>query len=208
MDIFDRQRKKKWLVIAGGVVGLFVLFIFGRSFFSTPQDDPYLLTVQSSSTFQHESQNRQSPELFEVIYVEVKGAIKNPGVYQLESGTRVFELLQQAGGLTEEADQKRINQAEILSDQQALYIPKVDEELSEEIITGSPETPAASGKININRADSNQLQTLPGIGEKKAQAIIDHRSQNGSFNTLESLMDVAGIGEATFTNLQELITIK
>ncbi|NLL32907.1 MAG: ComEA family DNA-binding protein, partial [Enterococcus cecorum] len=151
------------------------------------------------------------------IYVDISGAVKQPGVYQLPEGSRLFDLLKQAGGLTEDAAIQTVNQAMIIQDQQKIIIltqnqaQSIDteninnnghlEEKSDE------KSSKEAGKININQADLTQLQQLSGIGEKKAQAIIDYRNENGSFKTIEDLAKVTGIGEKTVEKLRDSITI-
>lgn len=149
-------------------------------------------------------------EVATMIYVDVKGAVYYPGVYQMEKDCRVFEVLEKAGGFTPEADEKVVNQAQILTDQALLYIPKKGEELKEEtVITNNQGNTNLDSKekVNINTADSQLLQTLPGIGEKKAQAILEYRESQGSFPSIEALMEISGIGVATFEKLKDLIAV-
>ena len=147
------------------------------------------------------------------IYVDLKGAVKHPGVYALDQGSRVFDLLEMAGGLTEDAAERALNQAQLLVDQQSLYVPTIEEwqadsqgpqanvVRSQAPLVSSPN----SGKVNINQADLAQLETLPGIGAKKAQAIIDYRTANGSFHSLEDLGKVKGIGPKMLEKLKDLV---
>lgn len=158
---------------------------------------------------QHATESKSSK-----IYVDISGAVKYPGVYQLTEGARLFELLKQAGGLTEDAAIQTVNQAMIIQDQQKIMIltqaqvDSIDLESINNLEEKSEEkSPNETGKININQADLTQLQQLTGIGEKKAQAIIDYRNENGLFRTIEDLAKVTGIGEKTVEKLRNSITI-
>lgn len=145
-----------------------------------------------------------------LIYIDLKGAVASPGVYALASGSRLFEALALAGGLSANADLKRINQAQILVDQSAVYLPAIGEEIEEaelSVASGAAESTTNNTLVNLNTADTTVLQTLPGIGAVKAQAIIQYRQEHGLFKNVEDLLQVAGIGEATFTNVKDLITI-
>jgi len=168
-----------------------------------------------SSSILAESISSQASSKTDKIYVDLKGAVKHPGVYALDQGSRVFDLLEMAGGLTEEASERGLNQAQLLVDQQSLYVPTMEEWQAESqgpqanvvgsqaAIVSSPS--ANSGKVNINQADLSQLETLPGIGAKKAQAIIDYRTANGSFHSLEDLGKVKGIGPKMLDKLRDLV---
>ena len=153
-----------------------------------------------------------------VIYAEIKGEVKQPGVYQLEEGARVFDLIDLAGGLTNEA----INQAMLISDQMSLSVPNINDWQAQEsqqmtqpplIQVGDGNTsPSTNGQadtlVNINTADNATLQTLPGIGVKKAEAIILYREEQGSFQTIEDILNISGIGAKSFEKLAPLITVE
>ena len=153
------------------------------------------------------------------IFVQVAGAVKSPGVYKLAEDARVFEALKMAGGLSENADENSLNQAEKLTDGQKLYVLREDEVpespvgrsgVAGEVIAGDADagfSTEGEGLININTADSGMLMTLSGIGEAKANAIISYRQANGGFHSVEELKQVDGIGDATFEKLKACITI-
>ena len=123
----------------------------------------------------------------------------------MKVGDRVKDALEAAGGLTSEADSQKVNLAKRLEDQMVIVVPKVGEE-AEEIPAGvTSKEEAKEGKVNINTATVEELKTLKGVGEKKAEAIIEYRKKNGSFQTKEDLMKVRGIGKKLFESFQERI---
>lgn len=149
-----------------------------------------------------------------IIYVDIKGEVKHPGVYQLPMGARVMDAIDSAGGLTEEADENQLNLALLVSDQMVIFVPNINQStqeefgMSQDFSMGMVEESETDGKININLADVAELTLLPGIGEKKAQAIIDYREENGSYQVIEDLMNVSGIGQKTFDKLAEMIDVQ
>ena len=144
-----------------------------------------------------------------VIFVYVCGSVQNPGVYELSEGSRVCDALDAAGGFSENADQKRINLAGILRDGDMIFFPEIGEALengaSDYVQGGSGD--AAGRLININTAGEDALCTLPGIGSSKAQAIIKYREEHGSFKDIREIMNVSGIGENLFKQIEDLICV-
>lgn len=149
-----------------------------------------------------------------VMYTDIKGSVKEPGIYSFSSEERVYDVLKRAGGLLEEADSDRINFSAKIEDQQVLYIPAVGEELPEHLDQlVSPEGKQSTAdsepsKININTASPSELQQIPGVGSVKAQEIIRFREENGSFQKVEDLQEISGIGEKTVEKLKNFVTIK
>lgn len=157
----------------------------------------------------------------ETWYVDIKGAIKVPQVVPVIPGMRVHDVVEMAGGVTGEADQSQVNLAQLVTDQMVIYVPKVGEEVSpstEALIADSKVTESAVSEssgdvtsggdlVNINTADTTMLQTLSGIGEKRAADIINYRETNGLFETVDDLDQVSGIGEKTMEKLRPLITV-
>ena len=145
------------------------------------------------------------------ILVDVSGAVAQPGIYSLPASSRVKDAIEAAGGLLPEAFTASLNMAAPLSDGTKVLVPVTQEvrELSAE--SGENPVTASSSQtilpININTAPKQSLMELPGIGETKAQAIIDYRTQNGPFTSIEEIQNVSGIGPATFEKLKDLITI-
>ena len=148
------------------------------------------------------------------MYTDIKGSVKEPGIYSFSSEERVYDVLKRAGGLLEEADSDRINFSAKIEDQQVLYIPAVGEDLPDHLVQlVSPEGKQSTAdsepsKININTASPSELQQIPGIGSVKAQEIIRFREENGSFQKVEDLQEISGIGEKTVEKLKNFVTIK
>lgn len=135
------------------------------------------------------------------------GEVSEPGVYRVKSGARIIDVLDVAGGFTEYASNDYVNLAQVVNDGMKIYIPS-----REEIQKGTINTEIFSGEgdtylVNINTADAKTLTSLPGIGETKADAILTYREKNGRFEKVEDIMDVSGIGESTFENIRDLITV-
>ena len=140
-----------------------------------------------------------------VVVVHVDGAVRSPGVYELEEGARVRDAVQAAGGLTKGADVSAMNLAALVEDAQKVYVPREGEEVP-------PDANAGSGKgelalVNINTATVEELDELPGVGESTARAIIEDREKNGPFSSPEDLMRVSGIGEKKFERLEAMICV-
>lgn len=162
-----------------------------------------------------ESSKKKEPSP-EKLVVDIKGAVKNPGVYGVTSDMRLIDAINLAGGFTGEADQSQMNLALRLTDQLMIYVPKNGEELPMEQSLKQPvksgekvnEEVASKGlKVNLNTASVAELQTLAGVGLKKAEDIIRYREENGSFQQIEELTKVSGIGEKTYEALKEQLTV-
>ncbi len=136
----------------------------------------------------------------EMISVHLVGAVENPGVYEMPAGSRVYELLEMAGGFMDEADREILNQARPIYDGEQVHVPQVGEEQKSSASGGTT-------LININQASASELTALPGIGDVRAGQIVDHRESQGLFTAIDEIMDVSGIGEATFNNFADMITI-
>ena len=153
-----------------------------------------------------ENDKIDDPAFSKIIFVDVIGCVVNPGVYQLEEGSRVFQALELAGGLTEEAEVKSINRAAVLSDEQVITVLSVDE--YEEMQNNSEGLGFVDGKVELNSADTRALESLSGIGPSMAEKILQYRQEHGRFDKIEDLMKVAGIGEKTFQQIKDKICVQ
>lgn len=155
---------------------------------------------------QEESEVKDAKE--DLIYVDIGGCVKSPGVYELEAGMRIFNVIEKAGGLTPKADTSSINQAEEIKDGMKIMIPSKEAKAKGSgAVQGLSSSGEKDGRININTADAERLKEIPGVGDVTAAKIISYREENGSFKTIEGLKDVNGIGDKTFEKMKDIITV-
>ena len=146
------------------------------------------------------------------LFVQVAGAVQRPGVYEVEAGARVFQVLLMAGGMTAEADGEAVPLAAEVADGACIRVPRVGETLSGPVLQVPPAAGGAGqsgtvpvGPISLSTATEAELDTLPGVGPKTAQRIIAYRVENGPFLSVDQLEEVSGIGPATLENLRDLV---
>ena len=151
---------------------------------------------------------KEEPVEQDLITVDVKGAVKAPGIYDLPVGSRVNDAVQKAGGLTEQADSKSLNLAQKVSDEALVYVPTKGEELaSQQAGSGPTSSTSKEKKVNLNKASLEELKQVKGLGGKRAQDIIDHREANGKFKSVDELKKVSGIGAKTIEKLKDYVTV-
>ena len=210
-ELIEKIKEYKIIVICaslGLVLGGFFLL---KPVAQTPAKESNLqsevIAVPKDSTDEKEDGN-QKEEVVEqdLITVDVKGAVKSPGIYDLPVGSRINDAVQKAGGLIDNADSKSINLAQKISDEALVYVPTKEEAANQESYsnaTGSKE----SKKVNLNKASLEELKQVKGLGAKRAQDIIDHRESNGKFKSVDELKKVSGIGAKTIEKLKEYVTV-
>lgn len=195
------QRKQAGLFEAGG----------GTEGPETAEDSRDTESVVQS--MQEDRGSGQEAQTEGMIYVQVCGAVNQPGVVTLPAGSRVFEAILLAGGLTQEAAENSVNQAQVLADGQQIMVWTREEMQEKEIIPGEVEIAgtdsedAQEKKVNLNTATAQELMTLSGIGEAKAADILAYREQNGGFQSIEDIMKIRGIKEAIFERIKDQITV-
>lgn len=136
------------------------------------------------------------------IYVYVCGQVNCPGVYELPEGARITDAIEAAGGMTDAAALDYLNQAALLTDGQKIYVPSEEEAEQEATVS------KADGKVNLNTAGADELMTLSGVGEAKAEAIIRYREEKGSFQSIEEIMNIEGIKEGVFNKIKDKISVE
>ena len=161
-------------------------------------------TFPAVSSVEEESQGEETEVSTGTLFVDVRGAVQKPGVYELPPGSRIFQAVEEAGGLLPEAMERLVNQAEELTDGQQVYIPFAGEE-TEGTQAFLQETD--DNKVDINHAGPEELMTLPGVGEAKAADIIAYRDANGGFSSIEEIMQVSGIKDAMFQKIRDKIKV-
>lgn len=199
-DAAHRSSRKKLAEV--GLAGLALLGIgyAGGTWLQRPNPPEILSSAEGESSIQ----------------IEVRGAVNNPGVFNLKRGTRVEDVIKEAGGLKPDAQIQYLNRSAFLIDAVPLSIPSIGDPQSSLInspysiqATPVPQTgqTIAAGGVSLNRATSQELQQLKGIGEKLAQRIITYRTQNGGFRSIEEIKEVRGIGDKTFEKLRPFLRL-
>lgn len=191
---------------------LLVFFLLFNPFKSASTEIPTPLSSAAEPLSETETppkdENPLPIEAIPQIKVDIKGMVQSPGVYSVADGDRVIDLIQLAGGETTEADMKEVNLSQKLYDEMVIYIPAEGEELKASVLSPGSAASEQTAKINLNTADSDMLQTIPGIGPSKAQAILDYRETVGKFENIEDIKNISGIGDKTFDKLKEAIDVK
>lgn len=176
-------------------------------------EDTGSLTDASAADTADEMQEAAAQNNPSVIYIQVNGAVKYPGVYQLPAGARVFEAVELAGGMTEDAAGEAVNQALTLTDGEMITIYTQSEWTQMQSMSAAETSPgeqtaqADDGKININTADLDTLCTIPGIGQTRAESILAYRKEQGSFGSIEEIMNVSGIKDGLFQKIKDKIKV-
>lgn len=197
----DKQ-KKLILVIIGVIVILGIVKIIDNNY--QTKDNYEIGTSEENNKLVEEKQTE------EIIVVYITGEVNSQGVIKLSSGSRIADAVKEAGGLTESANIKNINLAYELEDGEKIYIPNINE--TETVVTSNSENytteQSKDNTININKAGTEELQNLNGIGAGLSKNIVEYREENGKFKQIEDLMNVPGIGENKFNKIKEQIKVK
>lgn len=205
----DDKRKDK--IIMGLII--VVVALFANNYVKNNEDDllgSEISLLDTSSDALPPADEDENVEINEM-KVYISGEISKEGVYEFENGDRLDDLIKKAGGLTENANAKDLNLAMKLEDEMKIYIPSIYEISSDDtadtipIIT-SDSKDSSKAKININKASKEELMSLPNIGDKRADSILEYRESN-KFETIEDIKNVNGIGEKFYQSLKDLITV-
>lgn len=215
MEAIIEKIKEYKIIVICAVLGLALgSFFLLKPTTQTPVTETNLQTevaaVSKDSSSEKEikkEEKEESPEQ-DLITVDVKGAVKSPGIYDLPVGSRVHDAVQKAGGLTGEADSKSLNLAQKISDEALVYVPtKGEEAASQQTASGTTPSTSKDKKVNLNKASLEELKQVKGLGGKRAQDIIDHREANGKFKSVDELKKVSGIGAKTIEKLKDYVTV-
>ena len=207
-ELIEKIKEYKIIVICaslGLVLGGFFLL---KPVAQTPAKESNLQTEVTTVSKDEKEDKNQKEEVVEqdLITVDVKGAVKSPGIYDLPVGSRINDAVQKAGGFTDNADSKSINLAQKISDEALVYVPTKEEATSQEAHSNASNT-KENKKVNLNKASLEELKQVKGLGAKRAQDIIDHRESNGKFKSVDELKKVSGIGAKTIEKLKEYVTV-
>ena len=211
MEAIIEKIKEYKIIVICTVLGLLVGgFFLLKPAPQTPVKERSLQAEVAAVSKDSVSEKEVKEETIEqdLITVDVKGAVKSPGIYDLPVGSRVNDAVQKAGGLTEQADSKSLNLAQKISDEALVYVPtKGEESASQQAGSGTASSTSKEKKININKASLEELKQAKGLGGKRAQDIIDHRESNGKFKSVDELKKVSGIGAKTIEKLKDYVTV-
>lgn len=201
------------------LIGIAIIVLVGFGYYKSNSDNlnnnqiQTLVDTKSTESINEKSENNtQNREDNSMTMCQIDGCVNKPGVYSFKKDDRIKDIVELAGGFTQDADTKSVNLAMKLKDEMKIYIPSKSETSKEQnndtqssdLVTIRDNN--SSNLVNINTADSNKLQTLPGIGPSKAKKIIEFREKN-QFKKIEEIKNVDGIGDKTFESLKSLITI-
>lgn len=194
MDFLNR---KPLLIGVCLLLFLFLILWSKRQVFY--ENDQVIVGLQESTP---QSLPSVENDVEETVMIDLKGEVKRPGVYELPQNARVKDAIEEAGGFTVEADEWSVNLAQKVMDEMVIFVPRKMDGMDAESLSTSME-----GKVRINYATQEEIETLNGIGPKKAQAIIQFREENGFFQTIDDLLQVQGIGEKTLEKIKDQIQI-
>ena len=204
---------KKILSIIGGVLAVIVIILVGRGMMASPKKEKVMVT-NAVNTTRVEETTAMMPQN---CYVDIKGEVLRPGVYEFSCESRIQEVIKKAGGFTEEADETKINLAQKITDQMQIIVPNVHSKQEDGLTEGNSEKGSSTntsvsnskqGTININTATLEELQTIKGIGKKKAEAILQYRKEHGAFRTKEDLLQVKGIGKKALEAIESQVNFQ
>ena len=207
-ELIEKIKEYKIIVICASLGMVLGGFFFLKPVAQTPAKESNLQTEVTTVSKDEKEDKNQKEEVVEqdLITVDVKGAVKSPGIYDLPVGSRINDAVQKAGGLTDNADSKSINLAQRISDEALVYVPTKEEATSQEAHSNASNT-KENKKVNLNKASLEELKQVKGLGAKRAQDIIDHRESNGKFKSVDELKNVSGIGAKTIEKLKEYVTV-
>ena len=204
---------KKVLSIIVGVLAVIVIIFVGRGMMASSTKEKVMVTNAVNTTRVEEATTMMPQNC----YVDIKGEVLRPGVYEFSCESRIQEVIKKAGGFTEEADQTKINLAQKITDQMQMIVPNVHSKQEDGLTEGNSEKGSSTntsvsnskqGTININTATLEELQTIKGIGKKKAEAILQYRKEYGAFRTKEDLLQVKGIGKKALEAIESQVTFQ
>lgn len=230
------KKNLKWITLVIVMIILLGGIIIKVSLFNEKTNDIVMEELELQEEVIELEEEAEEIVILQKVYVDIKGAIKNPGVYEIEENKKVIDVVELAGGFTENADTSMINLAKKVANEMVIIIYTTEEvknsketetvikiiekecvcpeinndaclENKSDQIDSTKKEESNSKKININSATLEELQTLTGVGESKAEAIIEYREKNGNFEKKEDLMKVNGIGEALYEKIKDGITV-
>lgn len=209
MDVLNK--KQKIIIIA---IAVFMLLFIGWYIIRKTNNSEYIeLEIEKEQVEEKTTTNKESIVEQEII-IHITGEIKNQGIVKVKEGARISDVIDEAGGITSEADLTKINLAYEVKDGQKINVPRIKEEKNIETITQEAgenvleDNDSKISKVNINTASQTELETLSGVGPSTALKIINYRKENGDFKKIEDIKNVPGIGETKFASFKDSICVK
>ena len=208
------MEQKRLLSIIAGVVAILMIIFVGRGIMNSPKKEKVMVTNAVHTTRVEVESTTMMPQN---CYVDIKGEVLRPGVYEFSCESRIQEVIKKAGGFTEEADETKINLAQKITDQMQIIVPNVhakqeggvtEENSGKGSSFNTNSSNSKQGMVNINTATLEELQTIKGIGKKKAEAILQYRKEHGAFRTKEDLLQVKGIGKKALEAIESQVTFQ
>lgn len=204
------DNKKMMIIIAVAIFAVaLIIIIFCNAKENSESQDLEQFDLEAVTETQEEKSEVKK------IIIHITGCVRNTGIVEVDDGSRIIDVIEKAGGLTEEADISKVNLAYIVEDAQKIYIPSIlDEKEIEYVSTENGDnviiedkTKEKTGKVNINKAKQTELEQIPGIGPSTALKIINYRNEKGEFNSIEEIKEISGIGDKKFNEIKEHIEV-
>ena len=206
------EKNKKYVIIGLIFCILIIAIIIVKQFDTEEKETLDLISIEENT---ENTETVEEEEDYKIV-IHITGEVNNEGIIEVKEGGRISDAIEEAGGLTKEADLERVNLAYELEDGQKIYIPnKKDKDIEEYVTEGVDDivlpdelSKAGDGLVNINKASSEELQELDGIGEALAENIIAYRENNGKFKNIEDIKNVSGIGDSKYEKIKDNIKIR
>ena len=206
------EKNKKYVIIGLIFCILIIAIIIVKQFDTEEKETLDLISIEENT---ENTETVEEEEDYKIV-IHITGEVNNEGIIEIKEGGRISDAIEEAGGLTKEADLERVNLAYELEDGQKIYIPnKKDKDIEEYVTEGVDDivlpdelSKAGDGLVNINKASSEELQELDGIGEALAENIIAYRENNGKFKNIEDIKNVSGIGDSKYEKIKDNIKIR
>lgn len=229
--MIDFLKQRKIIII----IGILAIILIGWKIYDSKNfeqiNSDEIMTSSSNDNEKEIGENKDEEEEEEMMAVHITGEVKNPGVIKIKQGSRIQDIIEKAGGLTENADIANVNLAFEVEDGMKIRIPSNDDEQSKEsidenvqeennhtkyiyqdsgkgVIVSDEGSGTSSSIVNINTASQTELEKLPGIGPSISSRIIEYRNQKGNFKKIEDVKNVTGIGDSKFEKIKDLIKVK
>jgi len=218
----DKRKKLIMVIISIIIIGIIIIYVIydneGNEYI-IEEFEEVIANIDVNTVENSDKNTNETVDNEVMIAIHITGAVNRPGLIYLNQGARIDDAIKQAGGATKKANLNKVNLAYVLSDGQKIYIPSNDDKeeniayiisnSGENIVVedGSKGLKGVNGKVNINTANQQEIETLPGIGPALAQRILDYRETNGKFKNIEDLQNVKGIGDSKYNNIKDKICI-